>query len=59
MQPQRCSNISATFFSFQISLATLSFNVYLYVTVSNILKSLLAEPEIFADFSYLEVKTLI
>lgn len=37
-----------------MSCSTLGFNVYLYYKVSVLLKSLLAEPELFADFSYLE-----
>eukprot|EP00095_Tigriopus_kingsejongensis_P003470 maker-scaffold13_size735724-snap-gene-6.27 protein:Tk03470 transcript:maker-scaffold13_size735724-snap-gene-6.27-mRNA-1 annotation:"pkd2 " len=41
-------------FMIVVSVATLGFNVYLSLKVTNLLKSLLAEPELFADFSYLE-----
>ncbi len=37
-----------------VSIATLSFNMYTTFRVSTLLKSLLAEPEKFADFSFLE-----
>ena len=37
-----------------VSVSTLSFNVFLVIEVSLVLKSLLAEPEKFADFTYLE-----
>eukprot|EP00094_Tigriopus_californicus_P010741 TCALIF_10360-PA protein Name:"Similar to Pkd2l1 Polycystic kidney disease 2-like 1 protein (Mus musculus)" AED:0.18 eAED:0.18 QI:118/0.86/1/1/0.8/0.75/16/1264/740 len=41
-------------FMISVSVATLSFNLYLFTTVTGLLKSLLAEPELFADFSFLE-----
>ena len=36
-------------------MATIIFNIYKYVVVNSLLKGLLAEPEIYADFAYLAV----
>ena len=38
-----------------VSIATLSFNIFLIFRVETLLKGLLAEPEKFADFTYLSV----
>ena len=36
-------------------MATIIFNIYKYIVVNSLLKGLLAEPEIYADFAYLAV----
>ena len=37
----------------QISIATIGFNIYEYGKASSLLKMMLAEPELYTDFSYL------
>ena len=38
---------------FQISIGCIGFNIYKYLAVNTLLKGLLAEPDIYADFNYL------
>ena len=47
------SKLLNTIFPIQISTASIIFNIYKYLVVNSLLKGLLAEPELYADFNYL------